>query len=240
MENFKIDNGKLIAYTGTDAHVMIPDGVTSICDGAFIENSTLEEIFIPNGVTFIGRNAFRDCVSLKRVTLPDGMLFINGRAFSGCESLTEVTVPESIRLITQRPFSGCDNLERIVIPLEKLRLLRDENPHLIDEEPFDVDYLQTEIVAAGFRGWVSTLGGRALTESEKNTLTELIEEQMITLNDLMIDTPQLLTFAIEKNMISSDFAETHHHKCKNAECRAILLELTTPTKTEDFSSKYGL
>ena len=55
---FQIENGVLKKYTGKDKDVVIPDGVTSIGDGAFKCCTSLISIIIPNSVTSIGNGAF--------------------------------------------------------------------------------------------------------------------------------------------------------------------------------------
>ena len=77
-------NGELI----TD--LVIPDGVTSISDGAF-SYCDISSLTIPDSVTRIGAHAFADCEALSEVTLGIGVSHIGNAAFSGCESLTTVT-----------------------------------------------------------------------------------------------------------------------------------------------------
>lgn len=49
---------------------IIPDGVTSIWDGAFYGCSRLTGITIPTSVTSIGNGAFYDCEKLTGITIP--------------------------------------------------------------------------------------------------------------------------------------------------------------------------
>ena len=58
MSNFVIKNVVLEKYEGTDAHVVIPDSVTSIGDSAFWGCSSLTSVTIPDSVTSIGDWAF--------------------------------------------------------------------------------------------------------------------------------------------------------------------------------------
>ena len=74
--NFMIEKGVLKSYKGDDKTVVIPDGVTSIGNGAFRGCSSLKSITIPNSVTSIGDGAFKDCTSLTSITIPNSVTFI--------------------------------------------------------------------------------------------------------------------------------------------------------------------
>ena len=52
--DFVIENGVLVKYTGTDENVIIPNGVKKIADCAFIYNKTVKTVVIPDGVEVIG------------------------------------------------------------------------------------------------------------------------------------------------------------------------------------------
>ena len=98
--------------------VIIPNGVTTICDtwyiggGAFLGCSNLKSITIPNSVTKIGSFAFGGCVSLLSVTIPNSVTYIGDRAFTGCHDLTSVTIPNSVTAIEEFAFSGCLGLKK--------------------------------------------------------------------------------------------------------------------------------
>ena len=68
----------------------IPDGVTRIGDGAFIDCDSLTSVTIPDSVTRIGDGAFFDCDSLTSLTIPDSVTSIGYDAFSDCDSITNV------------------------------------------------------------------------------------------------------------------------------------------------------
>ena len=72
------------------AQVNIPNGVTSIGNGAFSEFSSLDRITIPDSVTSIGNGAFFDCLYLTRITIPSSVTSIGNSAFFGCSSLENI------------------------------------------------------------------------------------------------------------------------------------------------------
>lgn len=59
--SFKIEQGKLMKYLGTDTDVVIPNNVTSIGSGAFSDCTNLTIFSTPDSVTGIDKYAFDGC-----------------------------------------------------------------------------------------------------------------------------------------------------------------------------------
>ncbi len=68
----------------------VPDGVTSIGDGAFYRRSRLTDITLPNSLTSIGANAFYNCTGLTSIVIPGSVQSIAKYAFRNCKKLTTV------------------------------------------------------------------------------------------------------------------------------------------------------
>ena len=64
----------LIAYTGDDTVVAVPEEFTTIAEGAFADNMKLKEVVIPATCIEIGFGAFSGCDNLEKITVP----FIGG------------------------------------------------------------------------------------------------------------------------------------------------------------------
>ncbi len=96
--------------------LVIPDGATSIRDGAFYYCSGLTSIEIPDSVTSIGEWAFYRCSGLTSIEIPDSVTSIGQYAFYGCSGLTSITIPNSVTSIGNSAFSGCSGLTSIEIP----------------------------------------------------------------------------------------------------------------------------
>ena len=94
----------------------IPQGIISIGNGAFFDNSSLKSITIPDSVTSIGDWAFSSCDSLTSITIPDSVTSIGVGAFESCYSLTSITIPDSVTSIGDIAFSSCDSLITVSIP----------------------------------------------------------------------------------------------------------------------------
>lgn len=132
------DDGTVaIQYVGEGGSVSIPDGVVTLDDGLFINNTNITNISMPNTVTYIGTsfasgcsqlqsvslsnnissipaNAFRECSGLLSISLPS-VSTIGDNAFLGCASLNSISIPTATTSIADTAFSGCDNLEEISV-----------------------------------------------------------------------------------------------------------------------------
>ncbi len=61
----------------------------------YMNGEPVRDLVIPDGVTAIGKGAFVECRTLVSVTLPDSLQSIGERAFEGCASLSEIVYPGS-------------------------------------------------------------------------------------------------------------------------------------------------
>mgnify|MGYP004632374537 FL=1 len=112
-----ITNGIVLDGSKSTGHVVVPEGVTSIGDHAFMY-SNMESIELPSTLTSIGYCAFSDCKNLKRLVIPDEVNEISYGAFSGCENLEYIYVPSTVKsLLTGDKFSHCKHLKKIIITI---------------------------------------------------------------------------------------------------------------------------
>ena len=95
--------------------VKMGNNVTSI-DDVFSGCSSLESINIPTSVKWIGWYAFYGCSSLKSIEIPGNVESIWFSAFSGCSSLTSVKICNGVKRIDSASFSGCSSLTSVCIP----------------------------------------------------------------------------------------------------------------------------
>ena len=107
---FNKDKTTIISYRAKDANYVIPDSVTGIGDGAFLECNSLTSIIIPDSVTSIGWLAFAYCNFLTSINIPDSVTTIGNSAFYGCKSLTSINIPDSVTSIEYCAFEECDFL----------------------------------------------------------------------------------------------------------------------------------
>ena len=111
--DFVIEENVLSKYTGTDAVVEIPEGVTEIGRSAFNGNKTMTDLIMPDSVVTIGENAFEKCAKLKNITFSNNLEEIKYDGFSGCKALKEVHLPDTIRTLGSGVFGGCPKLQTV-------------------------------------------------------------------------------------------------------------------------------
>ena len=70
MNDFIIENGILIKYTGNERNIVIPDEVTEIGKSAFYSCLSVTSVKLHNKITKIGDSAFSDCAALEKSTPP--------------------------------------------------------------------------------------------------------------------------------------------------------------------------
>jgi hypothetical protein len=83
--------------------VEIKQGITHIPNNAFdyfVSDPKIDSVILPNGLISIGDFAFLNCKYLTRITFPESLTSIRNAAFSGCTGLTSIInrnpVPQSI------------------------------------------------------------------------------------------------------------------------------------------------
>jgi len=93
---------------------IIPEGVTSIGQEAFIYAISLTSIIIPEGVTSIGQEAFVYAISLTSISIPASVTSIGLEAFQDTTSLTHISIPASNGLNIPSPASDVSFFGRTV------------------------------------------------------------------------------------------------------------------------------
>ena len=117
--------------------VVIPDSVTHIGYGAFMDCKKLTNATIMGDITS-AEQAFRGCSNLATVTLDDGMTCIPEFMFCECTSLTSVDIPDSVTCIDYAAF--CDTgLTEVIIPASVSRM---------DSGAFDSALVKMEFLGA--------------------------------------------------------------------------------------------
>lgn len=146
--------------------VTLPADWTSVPDGLFQGNKSIESYNISEGVTRIGEFAFADS-SIKQITLPSTLKAIEANAFQNCEQLTSVDLPEGLETLGEYAFSG-SGLTEITIPgtVDTISALAF----------YDCGSLTTVVIRDG----VSTINGMAFSFCE-NLKTATIPDSVVNM-----------------------------------------------------------
>ena len=95
--------------------VVIGEGITS-WPGVFCFRSSLVSVTLPQSLTAIEEGAFMDCRSLRELALPAHLETIGDEAFRWCNSLERVVFPASLKKLGKEAFGSCKGLQSVVLP----------------------------------------------------------------------------------------------------------------------------
>jgi hypothetical protein len=116
LEYSESDSTVVTGFTGTQAKLYIPEGVSSIDSSAFSNNNTITHIIINASVTSIGNTACLNCTSLLQVTIQGtGLSTIGNVVFYGCTSLTTINIPISVTSMGYNIFEMCSSLSSVSV-----------------------------------------------------------------------------------------------------------------------------
>lgn len=135
---------RLVAYTGTEADVIIPDSITEIGEFAFLDCENLTTLELPESIKTIDQRAFVRCgdvtynsyanaqylgnkqnpyLYLLYSTIDTSSIEINYHckvigtsALSNKKNMMSVHIPNSVTRINSYAFAECDRLSSIVLP----------------------------------------------------------------------------------------------------------------------------
>ncbi len=114
--DFKITDGILYGYTGTDSSVTIPSEVYQIADDAFSGNTNITSLTLSN-VSVIGNKAFFDCKNLKTITSADYVTSVGAYAF---ENTAYLTSSSGDVILGQALIKGTGSGERTVTGVKSI------------------------------------------------------------------------------------------------------------------------
>ncbi len=110
LNSFGMDGCELLT------EVVLPDGLKTIMEYAFLGCYSLKKIDFPNSLVSIGNYAFSECASLESAILPNDMTYIGNYAFSSCKNISIISLPKKIKKINIATFGMCEKLKSITIP----------------------------------------------------------------------------------------------------------------------------
>ena len=100
----------LVACFSNENKIELPKGITHIGSSAFNKNKynyNPRTIIVPEGVTTIEDRAFVNCNNLRNITLPKTLKYIGSEAFDLCFELARIKLPKGLEYIGWDAFSCC-------------------------------------------------------------------------------------------------------------------------------------
>lgn len=76
-------------------------------------NKNCDTVLIPSGIKTIADRAFMDCQHIAEISIPRSVVSIGHYAFSGCESLRSIVIPRSVIQMGHAVFDGCFSLHTV-------------------------------------------------------------------------------------------------------------------------------
>lgn len=102
--------------------------VTSIADGAFMNNTKMTSVSIANSVTSIGVNAFNGCTRLSEISIGSAVAAIDSKAFANIKPVATTRGDNGIKIscnATSVPTTAADAFDNT--PIDNATLLVDDN-----------------------------------------------------------------------------------------------------------------
>ena len=88
----------------------MPDSVTSVGEGAFMNCRSLESVTLSKNLTELPDNLFNGNIKLQSFVIPENVKKIGENAFCSCSSVTSFFIPESVTYIGKKAFEGCTSV----------------------------------------------------------------------------------------------------------------------------------
>lgn len=105
---FNSDMSELLLCYEDRETVEVPQTVKRVAPQAFANCLNMKEIILPDGLETIGDAAFMGCVALTTLNIPQTVTAVGKRCCWGCHSLQEISLPQSIKEIPPFAFFSCD------------------------------------------------------------------------------------------------------------------------------------
>ena len=224
--NFVIENGVLIKYNGWQSHVIVPDEVVEIGEGAFENNNNIVSVTLPLGIKKIHDDAFRNCTRLSYINFPEGLTSIGDYAFQNCTSLLSFVAPSSLKEIGFSAFADCSLLGYVNIINTKIEMLSSylfENCESLTS--IDIPNTVTEIGTFAFMNTslnklaipqsVTTLGG-SMIYGNKN-IKEMNIPKSVSYVKTSGDGSPFAGSAVESIIFEDGMTKIPDHMCTNTE-----------------------
>lgn len=190
----------LVKYIGKEQDVIVPESVTAIKEGAFVNNKYITNVTLPKGVLTIGNEAFALCENLINIEIPDSVQSIGKRALTKCKNLKNLNIPKSTVSIADDAFVGCSGLETITVA--------EDNPNYRSNGNCLIDTQNKSLILGSNKsvipndGSITAIANNAFLNLEGLT-NIVIPEGVTSIGDLSFaDCKGLMNLVIPKSVVS--------------------------------------
>ena len=118
--DFTVINNVVTESDSCVGAVVIPSGVTSVADRAFVTtpwgSSGVTSLSFPASLETIGQSSFEGLHLVRSLTLPDGVTTIGQSAFGRLSALESLTLGNSLQSIGEKAFWSATSLTAVTIP----------------------------------------------------------------------------------------------------------------------------
>ncbi len=225
-EDFVVQNGVLLKYTGEDTDVLIPENVECIGKEAFYFRAGVKTVVIPDGVTSVSERAFYDCIELTSVKIAGSVISIGDEAFASCHYLKNVELKEGLKIIGKEAFNWT-GLKEIILPNSVVEIGKDfvgESTSIItdisDIKIFPPAYRPKMIVDYASGQYDSS-------DSRNESYQKYIKANAGKLVKLAVENPEVLALMCHEKLITPKNAELYMKAVQesgNIESIALMLE----------------
>ena len=167
-------------YSDSITSVIIDEGITNICWGAFSDCNQMTSIHLPSSLLTIDNNAFYGCNSLTDIVIPYGITTISNLTFGMCSTLKNVSIPDSVTTIESYAFNGCEQLNKLIYRGLKRQWESVQIAEENDNELARVSvYFQPEKIFEGIQGtlnWGITMSANLIIDGN-SPLADFLDDE---------------------------------------------------------------
>ncbi len=195
---FNKAQNRLITFpSGRRGRYVVPDGVDSIANTAFMGNDRLYSIVFPNTLTTIGDSAFCKCKNLSDIKFSESLNSIGIYAFAECDALTTIDLPNSLTTMGDCSFYNCSNLNEVYLS------------NSLGEIPGELFYSCKNLESVYIPNSVTKIGRRAFNSTKIVSIS--IPNSVIELGGESFNSTPLESIIIPNSVVITEEIE----RCKN-------------------------
>jgi len=143
-DDFVIEDGVLVKYTGIDTEVVIPDNVSSIANLAFNNCNSVEKVTISTSINQIGTRAFSRCENLETISILTDYVQFGMKVFASSKKLKNFIAPFQINEYKKTPLGLNKNVNFFVVTSKGILISYNGNsPEIII--PYGINIIGYEV-----------------------------------------------------------------------------------------------